>query len=211
MRTISSLLAVAGFSTGLIVACGGGLGTPADSLLGSDPLPNSGDPAHSSTDPSGSSTDPNGTGGCVCPVGTWACGGAIDSTVQVSLKNGVCTIDQVVTLDCSGHFTAKGQTGSVKVQGSDLYACLGNTCATCKPKTTTIDPDASVIPDTGVKDTGVLDAPKDVAKEAAAVCLPSCSFDSDCQSTCPAAPNGLFNCCDQNTLACTIASTCTGP
>lgn len=213
MRTISSLLAVAGFSTGLIVACGGGLGSPSDSLLGNDPIPNSGDPVGSSTDPSGSSTDPTGTGGCVCPVGTWSCGGAIDSTVQVSLQNGVCTIDQVVTIDCTGHFTAKGQSGSVKVQGSDLYACVGSTCATCKPKTTTIDPDASALPDVGVKDTGIPDmGVKDVAKDSPAkVCASSCNVNSDCQSTCPVAPNGFVNCCDPNAFVCYQDTTCPGP
>ena len=84
MRTISSLLAVAGFSTGLIVACGGGLGSPSDSILGNDPIPNSGDPVGSSTDPSGSSTDPTNPGACVCPVGMWNCG---EITLDITLAD----------------------------------------------------------------------------------------------------------------------------
>ena len=215
MRTISSLLAVAALSAGLIVACGGGLGSPASSLLGEDPIPNSGDPVGSSTDPSGSSTDPTGNGSCICPVGTWNCGGAIDKTAQVSLQNGVCTLDGIATIDCSGHFTVEGYTGSVKAQGADLYACLGSTCATCKLQTVTADDSGAKdtgLPDIGIKDTSIPDmGVKDVAKEAAAVCVSSCSVNLDCQNSCPAATSGFFNCCDPNSFVCYQDTACPGP
>ena len=192
MRPISSLLAVAALTAGLIVACGGGLGSPTDGMLGSDPLPNSGDPAHSSTDPPGTGTDPTGGGSCVCPVGSWDCG---QLEVDVSLKNGVCLAGKTTIDLCTGKFFSKDGNGTIKPKGNGIEVCLGNQCFTCKAGVPT-QTDASVkdtgLPDIGVKDTSVPDAPKDVTK----VCVSSCSANSDCQSTCPSAGTGNINCCD---------------
>lgn len=43
-------------------------------------------------------------------------------------------------------------------------------------------------------------------------CVPSCTNDTDCQSTCPAPPQGAIDCCDLTTNTCftTNAAVCGG-
>lgn len=208
MRPISSLFAVAACTTGLIVACGGGLGSPTDSLLGNDPIPNSSDHAGSSTDPPGNSTDP--TGECACPVGDWDCGEQI--SVHVKLKDGVCVAGDTTIAPCTGAFSTDKGSGTIKAKGNGLEVCLGANCLACTPGTVTTS-DASVpdtsVQDTGVKDTSVKDTSvPDVGKDVTAqVCTQFCSQNSDCESTCPAAGSGSSNCCDSvNTGTCFVES-----
>ncbi len=57
---------------------------------------------------------------------------------------------------------------------------------------------------TGTTDTGSTTPPK--------VCVANCQTDSECQTSCPAAPNGGLNCCDTNSGVCyaTSGSSCGG-
>lgn len=208
MRPISSLLAVAVCTTGLIVACGGGLGSPTDSLLGNDPIPNSSDHPGSSTDPPGSSTDPTGNENCVCPVGEWQCGEQI--SVDIALKDGACMAGKTAIDPCTGAFSSDGLTGTIKAKGNGVELCVGSKCLACTPGTVTTSdasvPDTSVqdtgVQDTSVKDTSVPDVGKDVTAQ---VCTSFCTANSDCASTCPAAGSGNSNCCDSaNTGTCFV-------
>jgi hypothetical protein len=53
--------------------------------------------------------------------------------------------------------------------------------------------------DTGAEDTGTT-----------GVCTPSCTSDSECENSCPAAPSGGINCCDTSSGVCfaNTSSTC---
>lgn len=207
MRTTSSLLAVVASAAGLFLACGGGLGSPSDNLLGNDPIPNSGENPGSSTDPAGSSTDPIGGGTCVCPAGRWDCG---QLNLSIALKDGACVAGKTVIDLCTGKFTSDDGSGSIRPKGSGLELCIGNQCIACTPATVQTDsglPDVGV-KDSGVKDTGIVDAPKDVAK----VCTSFCASNADCQNTCPAAGSGKLNCCDSvNTNTCTVVASSVCP
>ena len=210
MRPISSLLAVAASTAGLFLACGGGLGSPSDGLLGNDPYPASGENPGNGTDPPGNSNDPIGSG-CVCPAGHWNCGSQI--SLNISLKDGICVSGNTPIDLCTGRFTADGLSGTIRPKGDGVELCIGSQCQTCSAGTT--QDDAGVndtgVKDTGIKDTSIPDVAKDVAKEAAAVCASSCNVNSDCQSTCPPAGSGLFNCCDPNAFVCYQDTSCPGP
>lgn len=204
MRPISSLLAVAASTAGLFLACGGGLGSPSDGLLGNDPYPASGETPGNGTDPPGNSNDPVGSG-CVCPAGHWNCGPQI--SLDISLKNGVCVSGNTPIDLCTGRFTADGLSGTIRPKGDGVELCIGSQCQTCSAGTTQED---GGVKDTGVKDTGIPDTSikdtsvPDVAKEAAAVCVNTCFSNSECQTTCPSAGSGNSNCCDLNANVCYV-------
>jgi hypothetical protein len=64
-------------------------------------------------------------------------------------------------------------------------------------------PDGSTITPPGTADTGTTQSK---------VCVANCATDSECQTSCPAAPNGGLNCCDVNSGVCyaTSGTSCGG-
>lgn len=98
-----------------------------------------------------------------------------------------------------------------------LVGALATACATTtddgSSATAPADAGTSVTVDSGsitLKDSGS-STPVDSGSIQTKTCTPNCHTDSDCQSSCPAAPNGGINCCDVSSGVCfsNASGTCT--
>jgi hypothetical protein len=81
------------------------------------------------------------------------------------------------------------------------------------PSTSASPPDTTVttgVGGSGGGGAGVTTTTGSGDPDGGGVCVPKCSADSDCQSSCPAAQTGI-NCCDAPSGLCYNASTATCP
>lgn len=95
-----------------------------------------------------------------------------------------------------------------------MVAALATACATSEETPADVTPTGvtdqkeagSIIP----KDSG--STTQDTGTTVTKTCASNCKTDSECQTTCPAAPNGGLNCCDTGSGVCyaSSSSTCGG-
>jgi len=72
--------------------------------------------------------------------------------------------------------------------------------------------DANVAADTGTHDSGTANHDSATADTGGGmVCMANCTSDSECQSSCPPAPNNGVNCCDIGSGVCFASSQSTCP
>jgi hypothetical protein len=94
---------------------------------------------------------------------------------------------------------------SVILVGALVTACATSSDAPVEetPEPTGTSAEAGSIKATG---TDAATVPLEASVPQAKVCASNCHTDSECQTSCPAAPNGGLNCCDTSSGVCYASS-----
>jgi hypothetical protein len=139
-----------------------------------------------------------------CSAGGLACE---DGGVCQAGQCKVCPTRCATDTDCTDRCPAVPE--AINCCNADAGVCFMSVASTCPGPLVNCQTSAQCAPGSCCDPTFFICEPSDAACPLP-TCASQCHANSDCQSRCPAAPQGLQNCCSPDTQACQVTQYCYG-